>query len=405
LWRLGAEYPDDVDSGNWTGEAWPGPRARAGTGLPRIEDLSAAAEGYERESVRAAFDSFYRHIAQVDSTLRTLEAVDVFRDQAGELRRELRALRAAGWAQQPWARTSPARVSPGLPEWFPRVAVEAAFLILVAVVVAVTGFDRLSIVLVMALAWVIVGIVEWAASRERFTRPRAQAAERDQPAPVAAVLRVLSHRRSIGAAEPEDAERAGPAEAEAVTEQRPAIVMAEEAHPEPATPAPERPAEPRWRPAFPALRIGRRRTLLVGLVAVAVPAGIASASLMVAARDGQPAAALAPVPREGPWPRPIGAVPAAREGVSAGRRTSAVVQATRGDSWVEVREDSAEGMELYAGLLAHGRTVRARSDRVWLRLGAAANVDVRVNGERVEPLVGTIAVLLTPRGVARRSAA
>jgi hypothetical protein len=158
-----------------------------------VDDLPLAEHGYDRERVREAFDSFYRHIAQLDSTLRALEAVEVFRDQAGELRRELRALKAAGWTQQPWPSYGRERVSPGLPESLPRFAIEAAFLIVVAVVVAVAGFDRLSIVLVMALAWAIVGVVEWAASRERFARARVPAPTRAaaEPAPPAP-LRIVS---------------------------------------------------------------------------------------------------------------------------------------------------------------------------------------------------------------------
>lgn len=165
------------------------PDARARQPLPRVEDLRAAEQGFDREQVREAFDSFYRHIAQLDSTMRALEAVEVFRDQAGALRKELRALKAAGWTQQPWPSYGRERVSPGLPESLPRFALEAVFLIVVAVVVAVAGFDRLSIVLVMGLAWAIVGVVEWAASRERFARARVPAPVRPtiepaQPAPL-----------------------------------------------------------------------------------------------------------------------------------------------------------------------------------------------------------------------------
>lgn len=172
---------------------WPGPEARARQKLPRVEDLPVAERGYDQQQVREAFDAFYRHIAQLDTTLRALEAVEAFRQQAGELRKELRALKAAGWTQQPWPAYSSARVSPGLPESLPRFAIEAAFLILVAVVVAVAGFNRLSIVLVMALAWAIVGVVEWAASRERFARRTIGRPVRARPEPAPpAPLRVVS---------------------------------------------------------------------------------------------------------------------------------------------------------------------------------------------------------------------
>src|ERR671922_2586882 len=84
-------------------EAWPTPQTPAREPLPRVEDLPLAEQGYEQESVKAAFDSFYRHAAQLDAALRTLEAVDSFHRHAAALRSDLRALRAAGWTQQSWS--------------------------------------------------------------------------------------------------------------------------------------------------------------------------------------------------------------------------------------------------------------------------------------------------------------
>jgi vacuolar-type H+-ATPase subunit H len=44
------------------------------TPLPRVEDLPAARDGYERERVREAFDAFRRHAAQLQAQLRVLQA-------------------------------------------------------------------------------------------------------------------------------------------------------------------------------------------------------------------------------------------------------------------------------------------------------------------------------------------
>ena len=76
-------------------DAWPSPDA-APAPLPRIEDLPLVEQGYDQEAVRLAFDSFYRHAAQLDASLRALEAVEVFRRDADALRNDLRALRALG---------------------------------------------------------------------------------------------------------------------------------------------------------------------------------------------------------------------------------------------------------------------------------------------------------------------
>src|SRR5919206_3419746 len=90
-------------------EPWPSPDAPRGP-LPRIEDLPLAEQGYDQEAVRVAFDSFYRHAAQLDASLRALEAVEIFRRDADALRNDLRALRSLGLggsaAEPAWATRS-----------------------------------------------------------------------------------------------------------------------------------------------------------------------------------------------------------------------------------------------------------------------------------------------------------
>jgi hypothetical protein len=150
-------------------EDWPSPHHHERHPLPRIEDLPNAWEGYDRERVQAAFDAFYRHIAQLDSSLRALESVEVFRQQAGELRTELRALRAAGWAPAPrgYAMTPERSMLGSVPDAVPRIALEVIFLVVVAAVVAVAEFSALEIVGVMAGAVLLTLLVELIASRDR----------------------------------------------------------------------------------------------------------------------------------------------------------------------------------------------------------------------------------------------
>src|SRR5258707_11044578 len=99
-------------------DAWPSPDA-APAPLPRIEDMPLVEQGYDQEAVRLAFDSFYRHAAQLDASLRALEAVEVFRRDADALRNDLRALRAfglGGGAPEPaWARRSYETARPRVP--------------------------------------------------------------------------------------------------------------------------------------------------------------------------------------------------------------------------------------------------------------------------------------------------
>jgi hypothetical protein len=175
-------------------EAWPTPQNPARDPLPRVEDLPVAEEGYDQESVKAAFDSFYRHAAQLDAALRTLEAVDSFHRNAASLRADLRALRAAGWTQQSWS-SPPPSYGYGLPgprEGIPpvvwRVAGEVAFLIAVAVALGLASVSWWVIVLSMAGALAIVCAIEWLAGREELTFAR--------PAPAAPVLPVVEAQRA-----------------------------------------------------------------------------------------------------------------------------------------------------------------------------------------------------------------
>jgi hypothetical protein len=175
-------------------EAWPTPATPSREPLPRVEDLPVAEQGYEQESVRAAFDSFYRHAAQLDAALRTLEAVDSFHRHAAALRSDLRQLRSAGWTQQTWPGTPPAYgygtrspregVSPVV--W--RVAGEVAFLIAVAVALGLANLSWWAILLAMAGALLVVCAIEWAAGREELTFA--------QPVSAAPVHAVVEAQRS-----------------------------------------------------------------------------------------------------------------------------------------------------------------------------------------------------------------
>src|SRR2546423_2242930 len=174
-------------------EAWPTPQTPAREPLPRVEDLPLAEQGYEQESVKAAFDSFYRHAAQLDAALRTLEAVDSFHRHASALRADLRALRSTGWTQQSWSgppsygyglRAQREGVSPVV--W--RVAGEVAFLIAVAVAVGLAQLSWWAILLAMAGALVIVCAIEWVAGREELAFAR--------PAPAAPVHPVVEAQRA-----------------------------------------------------------------------------------------------------------------------------------------------------------------------------------------------------------------
>src|SRR4051794_40028847 len=154
-------------------DAWPSPDAQSGP-LPRIEDLPIADQGYEQDAVRAAFDSFYRHAAQLDASLSALEAVEVFRRDADALRNDLRAIRALslGAAGEPeWGAERYERARPGVSAAAFRLVAEAALIIAVAVIAGVSHLSNVTIVVLMAAAFAIVAVSEWLAARARYVPP------------------------------------------------------------------------------------------------------------------------------------------------------------------------------------------------------------------------------------------
>lgn len=107
------------------------------------------------------------------------------------------------------------------------------------------------------------------------------------------------------------------------------------------------------------------------------------------AQPATPAAEARPEPRARPKPRAARTVSA--QEVAA---QTLVISASRGDCWVEARAGSATGPVLYAGTLAIGRTLRFERPKVWLRLGAASNVDLLVNGRAAAVPTGTVELTL-----------
>jgi hypothetical protein len=157
-------------------DAWPSADA-APDPLPRLEDLPIAQQGYEQEAVRLAFDSFYRHAARLDASLRTLEAVEVFRRDADALRNDLRALRAlgvgGGLPEPMWGTRTEMYVVPRgeVPAVVFRLAAEAALIVAVAVISTVAHFRPAVVIVLMAAAFLIVAVAEWLAGRARFVPP------------------------------------------------------------------------------------------------------------------------------------------------------------------------------------------------------------------------------------------
>ena len=88
--------------------------------------------------------------------------------------------------------------------------------------------------------------------------------------------------------------------------------------------------------------------------------------------------------------------------VAARLPSSAVVVASRGDSWLWVRSGSAGGPTVYEGTLLQGKKlpVSLKKGPVWIRIGDPPSIDVRLGGKLVHGLPTQVGnVLLTRRGI------
>jgi hypothetical protein len=142
--------------------------------LPGTDELPRSEEGYDPERVEQAFALFAERV-------RELEEV------ADELRGELRALRAQRDEQRVAPAPRPVAAAEhwpadadASPDWIasvpaplvrpspvPRLVLEGAFLLLVALFAGLADLPVPWIVLVMAVAWALVVVGEWAAAAKR----------------------------------------------------------------------------------------------------------------------------------------------------------------------------------------------------------------------------------------------
>jgi hypothetical protein len=141
--------------------------------LPQTGELPHADEGFDPARVEEAFATFANRVGELESV-------------ASELRAELRSLRAeratsGRFKEEDWPAEAPlqggslpsadwvASVPPPLTRVLtvPRLALEGAFLLLVAGLAGLADLAPGWIVLVMVVAWGLVALAEWAAAAKR----------------------------------------------------------------------------------------------------------------------------------------------------------------------------------------------------------------------------------------------
>ena len=138
--------------------------------LPRTDELPQIEEGYDPARVEEAFAAFAERVRELESV-------------ASELRAELRSLRSERAAPTPRHQDERWPAEPGQhvsPDWVaavpapiarrptvPRLVLEGAFLLLVALFAGLADLTAMWIVIVMIAAWTLVVLSEWAAAAKR----------------------------------------------------------------------------------------------------------------------------------------------------------------------------------------------------------------------------------------------
>jgi hypothetical protein len=136
--------------------------------LPQTGDLPHSAEGYEPARVEEAFAEFAERVRELESVASALHAelATLRAERASPAPFEDEAWPEAGFAPSPdWLASVPAPFS--RPPAVPRLALEGAFLLLVGLLAGVADLSAAWIVLVMAVAWALVAVAEWAAAAKR----------------------------------------------------------------------------------------------------------------------------------------------------------------------------------------------------------------------------------------------
>lgn len=156
------------------------------------------------------------------------------------------------------------------------------------------------------------------------------------------------------------------------------FTMAEEA-----AAAPSTPQRRRARPVESNLVV----VALAGIVAVTVLVVVGLAGIGSGSPEQTPLVDTSPDPTTTQETATGPATTTGKEPAGQARPTAKarlVLTAARGECWVQVRANGVNGRLLYEGTLEVGQTQRfVRYQRLWIELGAPANVDAKLNGRPV----------------------
>jgi cytoskeletal protein RodZ len=145
----------------------------------------------------------------------------------------------------------------------------------------------------------------------------------------------------------------------------------------------EAPFRPKRNPSARAARRVETSAVLIAVVAILLVTGLVIVAFTFG--DGSPK----PQPLDVPTQAAV--APRTHQPVhkAAKPRTTVVLTAARGDSVLEVHALSITGPILFQGTLLQGKSQRFSGRLIWVRAGAPANLDARVNGVAIPLVAGT----------------
>jgi cytoskeleton protein RodZ len=148
-------------------------------------------------------------------------------------------------------------------------------------------------------------------------------------------------------------------------------------------------------------RVGLLRPLVAIAAIVGVVAAVAAWQLHGSPSARQPPPATQPRPPTTATTPHLPAKKPRTATTTAAAPTSAVLLAAKGRVWLQIRAGGATGRVIYEGVLEQGASLPVSlSPRVWMRIGAPWNLEIRMGGRLVGGLPAQPAnVILGPGGL------
>jgi len=149
----------------------------------------------------------------------------------------------------------------------------------------------------------------------------------------------------------------------------------------------------------PPVKAGRSRSTRIVLIALAA-IGAVFALVIAAWKFSDTGTEKIPTPQVGTTTKQAVAPPVQQKKKTPARPVTfrLYLRASHGNSWMDVRNWSANGRDRYTGTLELGQAQRFVARRLWINFGNPGNLSIALNGRPVSLARGGT-YLVTPHGI------